>query len=745
VYRESGGNPFYLEELARAAARPDRARALRHAAAEPEEARLAPPESVIASIRAEFATLPPRARTVLDAAAVAGEAFELELVARIADEPEPVALAALDQLLEADLVRPTDAPRRFHFRHPIVRRSVYEAMPTGWRLGAHERAAAALEAAHGPLAARAHHVERSAAAGDERAIAVLTEAARSVAGRAPRTAARWLTTALRLLPDDVGPEQRLPLRTEAAATLNHAGAPDEGLELLEQALPLVSPDRADERAQLIVQIAVAKRQTGHPLASRSLLEQALASLEDADSEEGRWLRVELTLGHYFGGEFTEMGERADAMLATAREQRDQPLASIAATLSSIAHSSCGRTATAATALGAAEAAFARLTDEQLAVYPESCGLIALAATRLEHIDEALRHTRRGLALARSTGRGSLIAGLLGLEAQGLLMQGRVSESVQVAETATDEAILSGNDQLLLWTLQTAATAAMWAGKLDQALFSAREAVAIAQRIGEGFFTPLARLGLAGALQASGDAAGARAELDGLDAEPVAALLDLSAGRGWELLVRTHLELGDIDAADDVATRAYARAAAAVHLDQQTATALCARSAVLLARGDGAAAAVTATDAAVRADRAGNALLAARARALSGRAAAAMGDRDRAIAQLDRAREGLMDCGAQREADTVARELRRLGRRVRRVVQAPPDAGLRLLSTREREVADHVAAGATNRGIAGVLVLSEKTIESHLARIYGKLGVRSRAALAALVERERARDAYELDI
>jgi DNA-binding NarL/FixJ family response regulator len=80
--------------------------------------------------------------------------------------------------------------------------------------------------------------------------------------------------------------------------------------------------------------------------------------------------------------------------------------------------------------------------------------------------------------------------------------------------------------------------------------------------------------------------------------------------------------------------------------------------------------------------------------------------------------------------------------VRRVVPAPPDAGLRLLSLREREVAEHVAAGETNRNIAGALFLSEKTIESHLARIYGKLGVRSRSALAALVERERASEAYE---
>ena len=249
---------------------------------------------------------------------------------------------------------------------------------------------------------------------------------------------------------------------------------------------------------------------------------------------------------------------------------------------------------------------------------------------------------------------------------------------------------------------------------------------------------MARLVLAGVLLAAGDAAGARGELDALGSEPAVALLDLSAGRGWELLVLTHLELGDLEAAHQVAIRVQARTTA-TSLDQFRATAQLARSAVLLARHEPEAAAAAASEAVARAARAGNPLLAARARALFGRAAAARGERDLAVVELEAAREGLIDCGAAREAAAVARELRRLGRRIRRVVvQVSPDEGLRLLSAREREVAEHVAAGETNRGIAGALFLSEKTIESHLARMYGKLGVRSRVALAALVERERAR-------
>ena len=49
----------------------------------------------------------------------------------------------------------------------------------------------------------------------------------------------------------------------------------------------------------------------------------------------------------------------------------------------------------------------------------------------------------------------------------------------------------------------------------------------------------------------------------------------------------------------------------------------------------------------------------------------------------------------------------------------------------------VAGGRTNRDIAAALFLSEKTIESHLARIYTKLDVHSRAALTAVIARAGA--------
>jgi DNA-binding NarL/FixJ family response regulator len=57
--------------------------------------------------------------------------------------------------------------------------------------------------------------------------------------------------------------------------------------------------------------------------------------------------------------------------------------------------------------------------------------------------------------------------------------------------------------------------------------------------------------------------------------------------------------------------------------------------------------------------------------------------------------------------------------------APPDTPL---SRREHEIATLVAAGRTSREVAAELVIGVRTVESHLARVFDKLGIRSRAEL-----------------
>ena len=54
----------------------------------------------------------------------------------------------------------------------------------------------------------------------------------------------------------------------------------------------------------------------------------------------------------------------------------------------------------------------------------------------------------------------------------------------------------------------------------------------------------------------------------------------------------------------------------------------------------------------------------------------------------------------------------------------------VLSRREREIAALIAIGRTNREIAAELVIAERTAEAHVEHIRNKLGLRSRAQIAA---------------
>ena len=100
----------------------------------------------------------------------------------------------------ADLIRPTESSRYFRFRHPIVRRAVYDSTPGAWQLGAHARTARRSKASI-DRRARSHITSSGRRRlGDEDAIAVLVEGcARSRAARAAhrrRLVARRVATPL---------------------------------------------------------------------------------------------------------------------------------------------------------------------------------------------------------------------------------------------------------------------------------------------------------------------------------------------------------------------------------------------------------------------------------------------------------------------------------------------------------------------------------------------------------------------
>jgi DNA-binding CsgD family transcriptional regulator len=64
---------------------------------------------------------------------------------------------------------------------------------------------------------------------------------------------------------------------------------------------------------------------------------------------------------------------------------------------------------------------------------------------------------------------------------------------------------------------------------------------------------------------------------------------------------------------------------------------------------------------------------------------------------------------------------------------------RQLSQSERQVAELVASGRSNHEVGERLLLSPKTVEWLLTKVYRKLGVRSRTELAARLQPELKRD------
>jgi DNA-binding NarL/FixJ family response regulator len=91
-------------------------------------------------------------------------------------------------------------------------------------------------------------------------------------------------------------------------------------------------------------------------------------------------------------------------------------------------------------------------------------------------------------------------------------------------------------------------------------------------------------------------------------------------------------------------------------------------------------------------------------------------------------------GASLLADRARRELVATGLRPRRAALE----GASALTPRQRQIIELAAAGTANRAIAQQLFLSIKTVETHLAAGYRKLGVRTRVDLnAAVAARSRA--------
>jgi DNA-binding CsgD family transcriptional regulator len=650
--------------------------------------------------------------------------------------PEALVMEVIDELLQVDLLRPTDVPRRFRFRHPLVRRAVYEATAGGWRLGAHERSAEALASWGAPASARAHHVERSAREGDTVAAAVLRQAGEEAVRLAPATAAHWFAEALRLLPAIAPAEERIELLDAQARALTAVGRFDDSHTALLDALAIVPEDSHALRARLARACAGVESNLGQQDQAHDRLASALEALPDQGSREAVALILELTVNALWRTKHDEMHEAAKRAVNSATRLGDTALTAAALAELALADSIMGAADRAESNRSEAAALADSLSDDELAGHLEAAAWLAGVELYLDRYAEGEAHANRALAVARATGQGELFL-LLTATLGGLLRQrGKLAEADELLEGSIEAARLLGNTHALMWNLLGRSAAALRRGDVELALATAQESFDLSQVADSKFHVAEAAADLAAALLETGQPQPAvEILLESAGGQELVLIAGSPRARYLEVLTRSWLAL-DRDAE---ARRAAATAqawAAAVNLPMAFTWADRAAAAVELDAGDSARAADHALTSAAAADEAGAPVEAALSRTLAGRALAQTGESDRAATELQRAARVFERCGALRYRDEAEHELRRLGRRIYRRTR-PGDAestGLESLTGRELQLARLVVDRKTNREIAAELFLSQKTVETHLRNIFRKVGVSSRVELARVVER-----------
>lgn len=717
------GNPFFALQLARSGGR---------IGSGLDQADV--PAEVQRAIRVELEALPEIAQEVAAAAAVAGDPFDLDLAIAATERDEDEALDGLDHLCVQGVVRTTDSPRTFQFVHPLVRSAIYQAMPPGTRIARHRRIAEHLSRRGAGPIELAPHVEHSARHGDMGAIDVLGHAAESVIAQAPVSAARWLTTALSLLPASEPPERRIRLLGHLAQAHGAVGDIPSGLAALRHSMSIVPDGNHRARTSVAIARSEGERLLGQPDVAAATLGDAYGRLDDRESSEAARLAVAQSTNALYLGAYDEMLRWADEAERVAALLGDGALlgAALAARTAGAAFS--GQTSLALQLHDRAVPMIDGLDDATLAFQLDALGGLAGAEVYLDLYAHGYAHSVRGLAIARRTGQTHLMPLLTPLAGVSAMMVGDFAAAAEILDDAVESTRMVSNESVLAWLLLNRALLALMTGDLDTSSASSSESWTLAEPLGEGLIRGWSAAIRADYLREAGRPDEALAMLLSGAGGPDVSLI----GGGWrglylELQVQCHLDLGDTDAARGATQRARALADdVPLHIAAMAAD----RAEALLALESGDSAdAVTAAQAALEhAEAIGAPIHVAICQTMIGRALARGGDLRGAVEALHAASDGYDTLGSIRYRDQVDAELRRLGHTVHRRTRSGDRTGTGLgsLTGRELEVVELIGRGATNRQIAGELFLSMKTVETHVRNIFNKLGVGSRAEITRVV-------------
>ena len=270
------GNPFLMIELWRARA---------------ESGALVSPESVRDVVSERVSRLAPSTTEVLEVAAVAGPAFNGDVVRRATGLEERSLLEALDEGARSGIVEEVPATGlAYRFTHELVRRALYDRLSAVRRAELHLQVGTALEEGLGPaptrgLAEVAHHLAAAGALGDaRRAIDYNLRAARAgMAALAFDQAAAHFRAALALGVESQSEHGEIQL--ELGTALRSAGGLADAVEAFTAAAEI---GRAAGDADMLARAAIGLEDAGwgegrSHRAALELLEEASGALDGADS------------------------------------------------------------------------------------------------------------------------------------------------------------------------------------------------------------------------------------------------------------------------------------------------------------------------------------------------------------------------------------------------------------------------------------------------------------------------------
>jgi ATP/maltotriose-dependent transcriptional regulator MalT len=448
------------------------------------------------------------------------------------------------------------------------------------------------------------------------------------------------------------------------------------------------------------------------------------------------------MDRFFQREFREMVEWGENAVEVSREVDDVPLRAAAMGSLVMAYALAGRVQEAEAVRAEVVPIIESMSDEDLAIRLDAMGTLSAAEMYIDRFSDAVEHSERGLRVGRATGRAAFAPTLVPVLGTCAWVLGDVDRGVGVLEESAEVARISRNDLGLAWGLLNLSLAQAVQGDVEAAVQNGTEACELASSLGDSAISSWAGLAHGIALLEAGMGDDAlrvlTTEMGGSGAEQIPG--------GWRAhaamsITRAAILAGDLEIAE-AAARGTTESADQTGLPMARSWANRARAELLLAKGEAAEAAQAAVRAADQAGALGARLDRAACRELAGRALLGADETHAATEQFESAAKEYDECHAHHHRDRVELALGKLGRRPSRRSRAAgtKGTGLDSLSGRELEVAALVVDRMTNAQIAEELFLSEKTIESHLRNIFGKLGASSRIEVARIVESQRGRSA-----